>query len=125
MQARLQDLQGHVNGCNCMPHIGKSHELIICSKVFAESWQLRSQLKTDIRSQVRSLKSLFPGSDPRNPHSPREIQQAISDKVTLWMSNGSYLHDLVPNSVCFFFDMTTQCANHTTGPASPFWASNN
>ena len=75
------------------------YQLITCSKVFGESWQLRSQLKTNIRSQVHCLKSLFPESNSHNPCSPREIQTSISDKITSWTTNGSYLYDSVPNSV--------------------------
>lgn len=65
------------------------------SKVFAESWQLRSQLKTDIRTQVRGLKTLFPDNFSGSP----QQRTAIRDLIDVWVQDGSYLHDTVPGSV--------------------------
>lgn len=65
-------------------------------KVFAESWQLRSQLKADIRVQVRNLKALFPDNFSGNPEDQRATTR---DTISAWVSDGSYLHDTVPDSV--------------------------
>jgi hypothetical protein len=66
------------------------------SKVFAESWQLRSQLKADIRVQVRNLKSLFPDNFSGNPEDQRTTTR---DFIAAWVADGSYLHDTVLDSV--------------------------
>ena len=65
-------------------------------QVYAESWLLRSQLKTDIRVQVRNLKSLFPDGFDGDP---QELQFQIKDMVRMWVNDGSYLHGSVPYSV--------------------------
>jgi hypothetical protein len=50
----------------------------------------------DIRVQVRSLKSLFP--DHIN-ESAQQLQLRIQDTIRTWVNDGSYLHDIIPNSV--------------------------
>jgi len=65
-------------------------------QVYAESWLFRSQLKADIRTQVRNLKSLFPDSFTG---SSQELQLQISNTVKMWAGDGAYLHDTVPGSV--------------------------
>lgn len=69
------------------------------SKVFGESWQLRSQLKADIRVQVRNLKPLSQNGGTPRSRPLHEVQASIRDQIALWTANGSYLHDVVPNSV--------------------------
>lgn len=81
-------------------------------KVFAESWQLRSQLKADIRVQVRNLRTLFPDGLSCNPEAQ---QTATRDIISVWVADGSYLHDVVPGSVSAracspFFRMLTTCS---------------
>lgn len=66
------------------------------SQVYAESWLLRSQLKTDIRVQVRNLRSLFPES---LDESPEELQTQVRDTVQKWVGDGSYLHATGSNPV--------------------------
>jgi hypothetical protein len=56
----------------------------------------RSQLKTDIRTQVRNLKSLFPD---QFTGTAQELQSWIRNTVKIWVGDGSYLHDTVPGSV--------------------------
>ncbi|KAF9784420.1 hypothetical protein BJ322DRAFT_1109133 [Thelephora terrestris] len=58
--------------------------------VFGESWQLRSQLKADIRVQVRNLEPMCQNNGTR--------QASIHEQITSWTSDGSYLHDIVPDS---------------------------
>ena len=68
-------------------------------KVFAESWQLRSRLKADVRVQVRNLKTLFP-DDTTNATNDFEGQRTtIRNTISKWIADGSYLHDTVPDSV--------------------------
>ena len=76
-------------------------------KVFGESSQLRSQLKTDIRVQVRNLKTLFPHSTSNstsNNTSNNEInfeaqRAATRAAISEWVADGAYLHIPVPGSV--------------------------
>ncbi|KAF9786188.1 hypothetical protein BJ322DRAFT_1020281 [Thelephora terrestris] len=63
--------------------------------VYAESWLLRSQLKADIRTQVRNLKSLFPD---RFTGSAQQLQSKIKATIETWVADGSYLHDSTPGS---------------------------
>ena len=65
-------------------------------QVYAESWLLRSQLKTDLRTQVRNLKSLFPD---RFTSTAQELQSMVKATVETWVGDGSYLHDVTPGSV--------------------------
>jgi hypothetical protein len=66
------------------------------SQVYAESWLLRSQIKADIRTQVRNLSSLFP---VRFAGTPEELQSHIRDTVRKLVGDGSYLHETTPDSV--------------------------
>jgi hypothetical protein len=75
-------------------------------KVFAESWQLRSQLKADIRVQVRNLKTLFPDNFTGNP---QHYQAAVRDTIYAWVQDGSYLHDTVPGSVSSYIHWVFTC----------------
>ncbi|KAF9780419.1 hypothetical protein BJ322DRAFT_1220931 [Thelephora terrestris] len=63
--------------------------------VYAESWLLRSQLKTDLRTQVRNLKSLFPD---RFTGTAQELQSKVKATIDTWVRDGSYLHDVTPGS---------------------------
>lgn len=65
-------------------------------QVYAESWLLRSQLKTDLRTQVRNIKSLFPD---RFTGSAQELQSKVKATIDTWVRDGSYLHDIIPGSV--------------------------
>ena len=68
-------------------------------QVYGEGCNFRSQLKTDIRVQVRNLRSLFPtGFDGR----PEEYQARIRKTISAWIADGSYLHGTVAGSVCVF-----------------------
>lgn len=49
--------------------------------------------------QVRNLKSLSPDNGSRQPRPPHEVQASIQEQVLSWISDGSYLHDTVANSV--------------------------
>ena len=71
-------------------------------QVYAESWLLHSQIKTDIRVQVRNLKSLFPNSFDGDP---QELQFQIKDMIRMWVNDGLYLHGSVPYSVCGLFSL--------------------
>ena len=68
-------------------------------KVYAETWNFRSQLKTDIRVQVRNLKGLFPDGFKGTAE---EYQAHVRETISAWVDDGSYLHGTVPNSVCVF-----------------------
>lgn len=61
-----------------------------------ESWLLRSQLKADIRTQIRNLKSLFPD---RFTGTAQELQSKVKDIIHSWVRDGLYLHDVIPGSV--------------------------
>src|SRR5882762_7400338 len=98
--------QGHVDDCKCLMFLTpacNSNKPTTLLKVFGESCQLRSQLKADIRVQVHNLKSLFLDNGSCQPHPPHEVQASIRERVSSWVSNGSYLHDTVSNSVCVIF----------------------
>lgn len=83
--------------CHSHQHAALISEFV---KVFSESWQLRSQLKADIRVQVRNLKALLPDTGTHRPRSPHKVQASIREQISSWTSDGSYLHDTVSNSVC-------------------------
>lgn len=61
-----------------------------------ESWLLCSQLKADIRTQVRNLKLLFPD---QFTGTAQELQLRIGETIWGWVGDGSYLHDTAPGSV--------------------------
>jgi len=63
--------------------------------VYAESWLLRSQLKADIRTQVRNLKLLFPD---RFTGSAQQLQSMVKATIESLVGDGSYLHDIAPGS---------------------------
>jgi hypothetical protein len=71
-------------------------------KVFGESSQLRSWLKTDICVQVQGLKTLFPDniSNDNDDDDIFEAQRAaIRTTISEWIADGSYLHNTIPGSV--------------------------
>lgn len=90
-------------------------------QVYAESWLLRSQLKADIRTQVRNLKLLFPD---HFTGTAQELQSQIQATVQRWVGDGSYLHDVVPVSVCVITIVLLDTFSFFIGRSNSFWSSN-
>lgn len=67
----------------------------MASLVYAESWNFRSQLKADIRVQVRNLRTLFPD---KFTGQPEEYRAHIQDTISQWINDGSYLHAAAASS---------------------------
>jgi hypothetical protein len=65
-------------------------------QVYAESWLLCSQPKTDLRTQVRNLKSLFPD---RFTGTAQDLQSMVKATIDTWVRDGSYLHNITPGLV--------------------------
>jgi len=93
----------HGNACEWTPH-GLRYYLIE-SQVYAESWNFRSQLKADIRVQVRNLKILFPDGFKGTAEA---YQVHIRKTISTWVKDGSYLHSTVANSVCIYLPLPIQ-----------------